>query len=157
MAFKINKEIVTSKGVTSEAYVRISKYEVDKVGKATFKVDSFLSEQTVLDAFDTPYNPERAIIHEVGETIMIWLQKDIDVVLTEMETIPVVIPAVLAEDGTIVTPEKREYTQKEVQRTINKKVPDLSSLENGTIFQHGYEHLRQKLVSLYGEENIEIV
>lgn len=157
MAFKINKEIVTSKGVTSEAYVRISKYEVDKVGKATFKVDSFLSEQTVLDSFDTPYNPERAIIHEVGETIMIWLQKDVDVVLTEMETIPVTIPAVLDEDGMIVTPERKEYSQQEVQRTITKKVPDLSSLENGTIFQHGYEHLRQKLVSLYGEENIEIV
>jgi hypothetical protein len=154
MAFKITKEIVTSKGVTSEAYVRISKYEIDKVGKAIFKIDSFLNKQSVLDAFETPYNPERAIIHELGEHLHIWLQKDLDVITKEMETETVTIKAVLDEDGLIITPEKKEYIQKEVERIVTKKVPDLSSLENGTIFQHGYDHLKQKLVSLYGEENI---
>lgn len=157
MAFKINKEIVTSKGVTSEAYVRISKYEIDKVGKAIFKIDSFLNEQSVLDAFETPYNPERAIIHEVGEHLHIWLQKDLDVITTEMETKIVTIPAVLDEDGLTITPERKEYVQNEVEKTITKKVPDLSPVENGTIFQFGYAQLKEKLVSLYGEENIEIV
>ena len=33
----------------------------------------------------------------------------------------------------------------------------MTPLTNGTIFEYAYEQLRQKLVPLYGEENIEIV
>lgn len=156
MAFKINKEIVTSKGVTNEAYVRIEKYEIDKIGKAIFKIGTYLNKQSVVDALETPHNPEMAIIHEVGEHIHLWLQKDVEVKRTEMETVVVDTPEVKDEIGMIITPASRKYEQKEVEKISKKKVPDLSSVENGTIFEYGYARLKEKLAELYGEENIEV-
>jgi hypothetical protein len=44
-----------------------------------------------------------------------------------------------------------------MEEIFYKKVSDLSVFENKTIFEVGYEKLKEKLVSLYGAENIETV
>lgn len=41
-----------------------------------------------------------------------------------------------------------------VHDTITKTVPDMSPLEDGTIFAFGYAKLKDKLVELFGAENV---
>ena len=155
MAFKINKQILTSKGVTSEAYVRIGNYQIDKIGKAIFRIDSFLNKESVVEANETPMNPAKAIIAELGEHIHVWLQKDEEVIKKVMYTDVIDIPEEKDEEGLIIKPATKEYKQIEKEETITKKVADLTSVENGTIFQYGYSKLKERLIELFGEENIE--
>ena len=45
MAIKITKPIGTDKGITSEAYVRIINYSIDKNGYTTFKIKTYLNAE----------------------------------------------------------------------------------------------------------------
>lgn len=157
MAFKINKTIYTDKGETNEAYVRFSKYEIDKGGEAVFFIEIFLSDREVLEPVLGIYNPNACKNAQIGEAINISLKKTIMVDAPSKRTIETEIPAVLDEDGAIITPARKEYTEEDVVDRVEKAVSDMTPLTNGTIFKYAYEKLREKLVSLYGEENIEIV
>ena len=44
MALKITTQIGTNKGITSEAYIRISKYTIDKAGYGKFNLQIFQKE-----------------------------------------------------------------------------------------------------------------
>jgi hypothetical protein len=157
MAFKINKTILTDKGETNEAYVRFSKYEIDKIGEALFYIEIFLSDREVLEPVAGIFNPNACKNDQIGQSIRVSLKKTIMVDAPSKRTIETQIPAVLDEDGTIIAPARKEYTEKDVVDTVQKTVPDMTPLTNGTIFEYAYEKLRQKLVSLYGEEYIEVV
>ena len=44
MALKITTQIGTDKGITAEAYVRITNYQLNKFGSASFQIEIFQSE-----------------------------------------------------------------------------------------------------------------
>jgi hypothetical protein len=157
MAFKINKTIYTDKGETSEAYVRFSKYEIDKVGEARFSIEIFLSDREVLEPVPGIFNANACKNDQIGQVISVRLKKIIMVDAPSKRTVETEIPAVLDEDGAIVTPARKEYTEEDVVGSVEKAVPDLTPLTNGTIFEYAYEQLKQKLISLYGEDFIEVV
>lgn len=157
MAFKINKTILTDKGETNEAYVRFSKYEIDKVGEALFYIEIFLSDREVLEPVPGIFNANACKNDQIGQAISVRLKKTIMVDAPSKRTVETEIPAVVDEDGTIITPARKEYTEEDVVDTVEKAVPDMTPLTTGTIFEYAYEKLRQKLVTLYGEEYIEVV
>jgi hypothetical protein len=157
MAFKINKTILTDKGETNEAYVRFSKYEIDKIGEALFYIEIFLSDREVLEPVAGIFNSNACKNDQIGQAIRVSLKKTIMVDAPSKRTVETEIPAVLDEDGAIVTPARKQYTEEDVVDRVEKAIPDMTPLTNGTIFEYAYEQLRQKLISLYGEDFIEVV
>jgi hypothetical protein len=157
MAFKINKTILTDKGETNDAYVRFSKYEIDKIGEALFYIEIFLSDREVLEPVAGIFNPNACKNDQIGQAIRVSLKKTIMVDVPSKRTVETEIPAVLDEDGAIVTPARKQYTEEDVVDRVEKAIPDMTPLTNGTIFEYAYEQLRQKLISLYGEDFIEVV
>lgn len=140
MALKITTQIGTDKGITSEAYVRISNYQLSKYGSANFQIELYQSEE------DVP-NQSRAYTaiptgiarnQQIGEYLNVQLTTH-----TERE-ISTPVPGVDIEGNQL--PDRVE--------TITVSVPDLSSAEEVDIFTFGYSHLKAKLVDLFGEENI---
>jgi hypothetical protein len=157
MADRINKEIVTSKGVTSEAYVRISKYEIDKAGDASFKIEVFLNQESSTTVDGGLFNPVSATIADIGPYVVVPLKKTIKVSVPNKRTEVVDVPEEIDEDGNVIKMATKEYVEIEGEDLVDRTVPDLTPVENGTVFEFGYAKLRDVLVSLYGEENIEIV
>ena len=140
MALKITTQIGTDKGITSEAYVRISNYQLSKFGSASFQVEIFQSEE---DAITSAANIPGMMIsqsrnQQIGDNLYISLTQQVE------ETISV--PQLgLDEEGNALP---------NVDQVITKTIPDLSSAEGIDIFEFGYTHLKAKLVDLFGEENI---
>ena len=57
MALKITKQIGTNQGITSEAYVRIEQYNIDKAnGNLNINTSMYLNEETAVSASKTEYN-----------------------------------------------------------------------------------------------------
>jgi hypothetical protein len=140
MALKITTQIGTDKGITSEAYVRISNYQLSKFGSASFQIEIFQSEE---DAITSSANIPGMMIsqsrnQQIGDNLYISLTQQVE------ETISV--PQLgLDEEGNALP---------NVDQVITKTIPDLSSAEGVDIFEFGYTHLKAKLVDLFGEENI---
>lgn len=139
MAFIINKPIGTNDGIVTGAYVRISGYNISKTGDVVFIIDIFKDKDSTEyeTAYIPPIHPNKIQSKEIGSSITIKMTKRIQ--YTKMITKQV--------DG----------VDTEMEETFYKNVSDLSVFENKTIFEVGYEKLGQKLIDLYGEENIETV
>lgn len=140
MALKITTQIGTDKGITSEAYVRIWNYQLNKSGAANFQVETFQSEE---DAIAQASNMVglvslKASNQQIGENLYVALTTQVE----EQISYPV---SGVDEEGNPL-PDRVE--------TITKNVPDLSSAEGVDIFTFGYSHLKAKLVDLFGEENV---
>ena len=71
MALKITTEISTDRGVTSEAYVRITSYSVTKTGYANFQLQTFLSEAEATPGY--VMNLDSAKNYQIGETLGVSL------------------------------------------------------------------------------------
>ena len=140
MALKITSQIGTDKGITSEAYVRISNYQLSKFGSANFNLEIFQSEEDATPAGGVMPGTTagQARNQQIGDTIYVQLTKQVE------ETISVAQPG-LDGDGNALP---------NVDQVMTKTVPDLSSAEGVDIFAFGYSHLKAKLVDLFGEENI---
>jgi hypothetical protein len=140
MALKITTQIGTDKGITSEAYVRISNYQLSKFGSANFQVEIFQSEEDATPATNGMPGmlAGQARNQQIGDTIYVQL--------TKQEERTMSYPTVgLDADGNQL-PDRVE--------TITVSVPDLSSAEGVDIFAFGYSHLKAKLVGLFGAENV---
>jgi hypothetical protein len=140
MALKITAQIGTDKGITSEAYVRISNYQLSKFGSANFQVEIFQSEE---DATPSANGMPGMMVglarnQQIGDNIYVQLNKQ------EESTVSYPVSGVDAEGNAL--PDRVE--------TITVSVPDLSSAEGVDIFAFGYSHLKAKLVDLFGEDNI---
>lgn len=139
MAFKINKAIGTDAGIITGAYVRIAAYEINKTGRVTFSLDVFENKDAT--AINTAYipdiHPNKLQSKEIGSS----LQVDMTHRVTYTKTITKQVDGV----------------DTEMEEEFTKKVADVSVFENKTIFEVGYEKLGEKLIALYGAENIEIV
>ena len=55
---------------------------------------------------------------------------------------------------TTVTRTRTEMQEQDVEETITKTVPDLSSAEDVDVFEFGYGHLKTKLEGLFGADNV---
>jgi hypothetical protein len=139
MALKITTQIGTDKGITSEAYVRISNYQLSKYGSANFQIELYQSEDDISSANGTLIminSPARN--QQIGESLHVQL--------TVQEERQISYPVIGVDDEGNPLPDRVE--------TITVSVPDLSSAEDVDIFTFGYSHLKAKLVDLFGEDNI---
>lgn len=139
MAFKIKKAIGTDAGIIIGAYVRISSYEINKNGRVNFILDIFENKDaSVIEAAQLPtVHPNKLQSKEIGLSLELDLSQKVKYTKTITKQV----------DG----------VDTDMEEEFMKKVSDISVFESKTIFEVGYEKLGEKLSTLYGEENIEIV
>lgn len=117
----------------------------------------FLNQESSVTVDGGLFNPASATIAEIGPYVVVPLKKTIQVSVPNKRTETVDVPEELDEDGNVIKMATKEYIEIEGEDLVDRTVPDLTPVENGTIFSFGYAKLRDKLVELYGEENIEVV
>lgn len=159
MALKVLTPIGTDGGITEQLYIRISNYQFNKFGSASFNLQLFLKEEDSKHASMMPFQGN-VRNNQIGEILYVPLQKE--VVVTKTGVRPTVKEVVhereIAVDGaepiieefTTYEPSTEEYTWEE-----KTSVPDLSSLVGVDIFTFGYAKLKEKLEGLF--PNVEIL
>lgn len=168
MALKITAQIGTDKGITSEAYVRIADYQISKYGSANFRIELFQSQEDVAAPGAGIYPGMGGGVarnQQIGESLYVAMTKQVEETITVKRMVPVqvefeeevTVPA--AEEGgepttTTVTRTRTEMQEQDVEETITKTVPDLSSAEGIDVFEFGYAHLKTKLEGLFGAANV---
>jgi hypothetical protein len=168
MALKITTQIGTDKGITSQAYVRIADYQLSKYGSANFRVEIFQSQEDapVAGGYAMAGSPTggAAKNQQIGESLYVALTKQVEETITVKRMNPVQVeeevtaPGPMDEEGnpTTVTSTvtRTEMQEQDVEETITKTVPDLTSAEDVDIFEFGYGHLKAKLEGLFGAEHV---
>jgi hypothetical protein len=165
MALKITSQIGTDKGITSEAYVRIADYQISKYGSANFRIELFQSQEDATPLGSYPgMGGGTARNQQIGESLYVALTKQVEETITVKRMVPVQVEfeeevaGPLDEDGnptsTTVTRTRTELQEQDVEETITKTVPDLSSAEDVDVFEFGYGHLKTKLEGLFGADNV---
>ena len=151
MALKITTQIGTDKGITSEAYVRIADYQVSKYGSANFRIELFQSQSEAVvnyGAYPSVIGGVQARNQQVGENLWVSMNKEVEATRTVQRNVEVIVEA------TEETPASSTWEMQDVEETYTTTVPDLSALEDGTIFDFAYGKLKEKLVTLFGAENV---
>lgn len=110
MGLKITTQIETNKGNTSEAYVRIISYFVNKYGSVSFFTETYLNHDDSQGDYSTTQG-KIAKNDTIKETFYITLKN---------------------EQGDV----------------------DLSEIISQNIFTYGYSKLKERLIGIYGAENI---
>lgn len=168
MALKITASIGTDRGITSEAYVRIADYQISKYGSANFRIELFQSQEDAAPAGGTYPSPAMgggvARNQQIGESLYVALTKQVEETRTVQRMVPVQVEfeeqvaGAPDADGnpttTTVTRTRTEMQEQDVEETITKTVPDLSSAEGVDVFEFGYGHLKMKLEGLFGADNV---
>ena len=154
MALKITTPLGTDRGITSEAYVRIADYQVSKYGSANFRVELFLSQEDTAPTENRMFGGGQARNQQIGENVGVQMTKEVEATRTVQQRVEVLTEEVLDGEGEVITPASRTWEMQDVEETYMKTVPDLSALEDGTIFSFGYAKLKDKLVELFGADNV---
>ena len=167
MALKITSQIGTDKGITSEAYVRIADYQISKAGYANLRIEIFQSQADVPSSGANAPAPMGGFLarnQQIGDSLWVPLTKQVSETITVKRMVPVQvteevqIPGPVDEDGnsTTVTQTvtRTEMQEQDVEETITKTVPDLSSVEDKDVFEFGYAKLKAKLIELFGADNV---
>lgn len=165
MALKITTQIGTDKGITSEAYVRIADYQISKYGSANFRIELFQSEEDATPSGNYPgMGAGIARNQQIGETLYVAMTQQVEETITVKRMVPVeveytedVTSAPDTEGNTTTTTVTRtrvDMQEQDVEETITKTVPDLSSAEGVDVFAFGYGHLKTKLEGLFGADNV---
>jgi len=165
MALRITTSIVTDRGITDQAYVRIADYQISKYGSANFRVELFQSEEDATPATSYPgMGGGVARNQQIGESLYVALTKQVEETITVKRMVPVQVEfeeeavGPLDSDGnptsTTVTRTRTEMQEQDVEETITKTVPDLASAEGVDVFEFGYGHLKMKLEGLFGADNV---
>ena len=166
MALKITTQIGTDKGITSEAYVRIADYQISKYGSANFRIELFQSQEDATPAGGTYPGMGGGVARnqQIGESLYVALTKQVEETITVKRMVPVQVEfeeevaGAPDADGnpttTTVTRTRTEMQEQDVEETITKTVPDLSSAEGVDVFEFGYGHLKMKLEGLFGAANV---
>jgi hypothetical protein len=139
MAFKINKPIGTDAGIIEGAYIRIGSYEINKNGNVVFVIDVFKDKNSteVETSYIPTVHPNKLVSKEIGISLDVKMA-------TKVKYTKIITKQV---DG----------VDTEMEEEFTKTVSDISAFESKSIFEIGYEKLGEKLATLFGEENIEIV
>jgi hypothetical protein len=131
MAIKIAAEIGTSQGITSEAYVRIHRYVVDRnKGALELYVSIFKDEETAKLL-------ETNISNRMGAPIQERFLAKVDAI-PHWHSIPMYRVEEEVIDG----------------RIYEKKVPDFTTLEGDNIFAKAYPLLKAKIAADLVEKNV---
>ena len=166
MALKITAQIGTDKGITSEAYVRIADYQISKYGSANFRIEVFQSQDDAAPAGGTYPGMGGGVARnqQIGESLYVSLTQQVEETRTVQRMVPVQVEfeeevaGAPDADGnpttTTVTRTRTEMQEQDVEETITKTVPDLSSAEGVDVFAFGYGHLKTKLEGLFGADNV---
>lgn len=159
MALKITTQIGTDKGITSEAYIRISDYQISKYGSANFRIEIYMSQ-----ADATPdngrYGGGTARNQQIGESIYAPMTKEVVSIVKVKQLQPKEvdqeIPGEPDADGNPTTQIVKRVISEEVEvdQEVRNVVPDMSQAEGVDIFAFGYGKLKAKLQELFGEENV---
>jgi hypothetical protein len=160
MALKITKKIGTDQGITSEAYVRIVNYNINKNGIANFALQTFLSQNDVPALIsNTPGAIGTVRNNAIGDTFQVFLQKEVEekYMVTKPVQKEVEIEQVISTTDADGNPTTETVTQKVMQTVLEEVeeirvalVPDLTLLEGKDIFQYAYGKLKEKLVAEFG-------
>ncbi len=160
MALKITKKIGTDQGITSEAYVRIVNYNINKNGIANFALQTFSSQNDVPALIsNTPGAIGTVRNNAIGDTFQIFLQKEVEekYMVTKPVQKEVEIEQVISTTDADGNPTTETVTQKVMQTVLEEieeirvaLVPDLTLLEGKDIFQFAYGKLKEKLVAEFG-------
>jgi hypothetical protein len=165
MALKITAQIGTDKGITSEAYVRIADYQISKYGSANFRLELFQSEADVASPGTPGIYPGMggglARNQQVGDSLYVAMTKQVEETITVKRMVSVetteevsVPSAVEGGEPTTQTVTRNVMQEQDVEETITKTVPDLSSAEGIDVFEFGYAHLKTKLEGLFGADKV---
>lgn len=165
MALKITTQIGTDKGITSEAYVRIADYQISKYGSANFRLELFQSQEDVASPGAAGIYPGMgggiARNQQIGESLYVAMTKQVEETVTVKRMVSVetteevsVPSPVEGEEPTTQTVTRHTMEEQDVEETITKTVPDLSSAEGIDVFEFGYAHLKTKLSGLFGAEHV---
>jgi hypothetical protein len=160
MAFIIKTPIGTDRGLATNAYVRINEYRVLKTGECIFDIHIYKSkaEAILADSNIATYATANHLTcrsFELGNEIKVNLSREI----IKTVTVPKETPKTIQVERTIgtktynVTENVIEIEPNTFQTTL--KVPDWTQIQNHNIFEFGYAKLKDKLIELYGSENIE--
>lgn len=156
MALKITTQIGTDKGITSEAYVRIADYQVNKSGSANLRIELFQSQADSIAS--SPMMPMtasgQARNQQIGDNMWVALTKKVEQTRTVQRSVEVDVDAVGVEGEEGYIAAHKEWVMQDVEEAYNVTVPDLTPLEDATIFAFGYGKLKEKLVELFGAENV---
>lgn len=164
MALKITSQIGTDKGITSEAYVRISDYRISKYGNADFRIELYMSQADIPGTSN--YNSHSATMgqarnQQIGESLYVPMTKEVSNTVTVKQMVPVQVEREIPigsndEDGNpiIETRMVTEMQEQDVEQTVVSIVPDMSQAEDVDIFAFGYGKLKAKLQDLFGEANV---
>jgi hypothetical protein len=160
MALKITKKIGTDQGITSEAYVRIVNYNINKNGIANFALQTFLSQNDAPSLIsNTPGALGSVRNNAIGDTFQTFLQKEVEEKYTVTKPVQkeVDVEQIVSTTDADGNPTTETVTQKvmqtvleEVEETRVALVPDLSLLAGQDIFQYAYGKLKEKLVVEFG-------
>lgn len=170
MALKITTQIGTDLGITSEAYVRITDYQISKQGSANFRIEIYQSQAdmpTTTSVYPTPVLGNvrsTARNQQIGDNLYLSLTKEVEQVIVVRKLVPIEVEEDVTTEGpldesgnptTIISKVTRTQMQEQdVEETVKRIVPDLSTAEDIDIFKFGYSHLKTKLEGLFGAENI---
>jgi hypothetical protein len=165
MAIKINTMVGTNKGISNQLYVRIATYTINKTGFLKIGLEYFMREEDAkLPESEIVSKNLRCYNMQIDDNVIIplgKLDKKILKVRKPKTTIEEVTETSYIKDDEgktqVITKTVPKHITKEVEveEEVNVKVPYIDLLKNVDVFEFAYNVLREKLIGLYGKENIE--
>lgn len=163
MALIVNTPIGTDRGLATNAYIRINEYRVLKTGECIFDVHIYKTKEdaVIADSNVGTYgkaNHLTCMSLEIGKEVRVDLSREIVKTVTvpkEKPTTAIVTKTIGSGDRMktyTVTENTIEIEDHTYETTL--KVADWTTMEAHNIFEFGYAILKDKLVQLYGEENV---
>lgn len=138
MALKITTQIGTDRGITNEAYIRISDYQISKPGaSATFRIEIYQSQPTEGETYGFGTFARN---QQIGDALYVSFMKPVEKTVT----------------STRITgyTEAQEPIEESFTETVTVQELDLSAAEATNIFAFGYAKLKEKLQELFGAGNV---
>jgi hypothetical protein len=150
MAIKITTQIGTDLGITSEAYLRIVNYNIQKGGYANFQTQLFLDEEAATSGSNLypGMGGMTARNQQIGESLYVDLRVPSESVVFRTVNMP---SQSVGESGSIT------YTTVEttVSESVTVMVPDFTAVEEANIFEFGYAKLKEKVIEVFGTGSYE--
>ncbi len=147
MAIKITAQIGTDLGITSEAYLRITNYNVQKGGFANFQTQLFLNAEAATSSSNLYPGPGMGGAIARNQQIGDNLNVDLRVPSQSIVYRTVSMPSQSVDESGSVT-----YTNVETQvsESVTVMIPDFTQVEEANIFEFGYAKLKEKVAEVFG-------
>lgn len=152
MAIKITKQIGTDLGITDEAYLRITNYNIQKGGFANFQTQLFLNAEAASNAQPTALYPgtggQIARNQQIGDNLNVDLRVPSQSVIYRTINVP---SQSVDESGSVIY----SNTEQQISESVTVMVPDFTQVEEANIFEFGYAKLKEKIAEVLGSGSYE--